>query len=206
MTARPERIFVSCVSSQQDKQAFINFAQLKWQHTPEFLVSPAKGSGIINAYAEPSRLGSDRWAAMVAAYHATRAAVLVVDAGTALTIDAIDDQGQHRGGLIFPGLNLSLNLLEIGTQIEFTSDLTISGKDMFFGRSTETGIVSGARHAIGSLIDRAYNQLAVMNQSGAPVCHLTGGDAVQIKDALQCKCTLDPALVLKGLALIAIAL
>jgi type III pantothenate kinase len=202
---RPEKIYVSCVSSPQYKQQLISYFETKWQLTPDFLISPANGFGITNAYPEPSRLGSDRWAAMVAAYNESQSAVLVVDAGTALTIDAIDAQGKHLGGLIYPGLSLTHNMLETGTQMDFDlNEMELKDSD-FFQNSTEKGIYSGTTQGMASLIDRAYRELMTINHSAEPVCYLTGGDAEQIKNTLQCSCQLEPVLVLKGLALIASA-
>jgi len=202
---KPDSIYVSSVSTTDHKQNLIRHLESKWQITPEFITSPVAGLGITNAYSDASRLGSDRWAAMVAAFHVTQSAVLVVDAGTALTIDAIDDQGQHLGGLIFPGMNLSRNLLASGTQIDFDLKDIPSRHSEFFGNSTEKGIISGTLQASGSLIDRAYGELTAINKKVEPVCYLTGGDAEQIKDTLQCSYVFEPALVLKGLALIAAA-
>ena len=203
----PERILISSVGSVQHRQKLNDILEKKWQMAPEFVTSPSKGFGLSNAYKEPGRLGSDRWAAMIAAYHAVQSAVLVVDAGTALTIDAIDDQGQHLGGLIYPGLLLSRKSLLSGTNIEPEAINTeVNGADLF-GTSTEQGIAFGTLHALSSLIDRAYSQLSeqllAAGASSPPVCYLTGGDAEQIKDALQCAYVLEPSLVLKGLALIA---
>jgi type III pantothenate kinase len=201
---RPARILVSCVSSPNHKQALIASIKNKWQRVPQFLSSPAQGVGVSNAYSEPSRLGSDRWAAMVAAYHIAQMAVLVVDAGTALTVDAIDAKGTHLGGLISPGLQLSRSILDTGTQINIDY-AQMDTSNRFFGTSTEAGIIAGTTYAADGLIERAFNELSAITDSGETRCILTGGDAVQLEKTLQCPCALEPALVLKGLALIATA-
>ena len=205
----PERILISSVGSEQHKQKLNDIFEKKWQMVPEFISSPSKGLGLTNTYKEPERLGSDRWAAMVAVYHAVQSAALVVDAGTALTIDAIDGQGRHLGGLIHPGLVLSRKALLSGTNMKLeTINTDVSGPELF-GKSTEQGIASGTHYALSSLIDRAYSQLSkrlmAAGSSEKPACYLTGGDAEQIKDTLQCPYVFEPSLVLKGLALIATA-
>lgn len=203
----PERILISSVGSAQHKQKLNDVFEKKWQRVPEFLSSPAKGLGLINGYKEPERLGSDRWAAMVAAFHVSQSATLVVDVGTALTIDAIDAQGQHLGGLIYPGLALSQQTLLSATNMEAETINTEVNGPVFFGASTEQGIASGTHHALTSLIDRAYSQLSeqlsAAGSSVKPVGYLTGGDAEQIKDTLKFSYLFEPSLVLKGLALIA---
>ena len=200
---KPGAIFISSVGSEKHKHDLINFFENKWRMSPSFISSPAKGFGVTNAYHQPERLGSDRWAAMIAAYHSTQSAVLVVDAGTALTIDAIDNRGQHLGGLISPGLGLSRTVLASGTNIDFDVADTISPN--LFSQTTEQAIASGSHYALSSLIDYAYRQLdeQFSNSASKPTCYLTGGDAEQIKETLQCPYIYEPSLVLKGLALIA---
>lgn len=67
------------------------------------LSTPAARGGLVNAYADPARLGVDRWLAMLGAWRRLASGFLVVDAGTAVTIDLVDDAGRHRGGAILPG-------------------------------------------------------------------------------------------------------
>jgi len=203
--AQPQGILVSSVSSEQYKKTLVNVCTKLWGLSPEFLDSPVAGFGITNAYKEPASLGSDRWAAMVAAFHAVGSAVLVVDAGTALTIDAIDAQGQHLGGLIAPGLALSRKVLVSATQMDLDEFNPYQATSDFFGCTTEQCITSGTCHAASNLIDQAFAQLSTVNTSKKPVCYLTGGDASRLKDKLQCPYHYQPDLVLKGLALIATA-
>ena len=201
---KPDAILISSVGSEQHKQNLIDLFENKWHIVPAFVTSPAKDFGVVNAYREPTRLGSDRWAAMIAAYQIEQSAVLVVDAGTALTIDAIDDNGRHLGGLISPGLSLSRRTLASDTNMEFGAvDKTSSS---LFASSTEQGIAGGTHYALSSLVEHAYRNFE--EQLGAatnkPRCYLTGGDAEKIKETLECPYTHEPLLVLKGLALIAV--
>jgi type III pantothenate kinase len=63
-------------------------------------------AGVRNLYARPEQLGSDRWAALVGAWDRAQCACLVVSAGTAVTIDALNNQGEFIGGMILPGKQL----------------------------------------------------------------------------------------------------
>ena len=78
----------------------------------EFVVPEPRGHGLTLAYADPSRLGVDRWLAMLAARAATTGPVCVIQAGTAVTFDAVDAAGAHRGGLIIPGPRLMAEALD----------------------------------------------------------------------------------------------
>ncbi|HYD33231.1 MAG TPA: type III pantothenate kinase, partial [Methylophilaceae bacterium] len=75
-----------------------------------WLKAEAQACGVVNSYQSPGRLGTDRWASLIAAWHRYHAPCVVVNAGTALTIDALaereDGQGLFLGGLIVPGLRL----------------------------------------------------------------------------------------------------
>jgi type III pantothenate kinase len=91
-----------------------------WDLAPRWVVPGARQAGVSNGYEHPSRLGADRWVAMIGArWHvlsrgASRPA-LVVMVGTAVTVDALDTDGRFLGGLILPGFGLMLKALEMGT-------------------------------------------------------------------------------------------
>ena len=76
----------------------------KYRLSPEFAESAREQCGVTNAYANPSQLGVDRWLALLAAWNRCKKACVVVDAGTALTVDVVDPHGKHLGGYIVPGL------------------------------------------------------------------------------------------------------
>jgi len=80
-----------------------------------FARSESSACGVTNSYRQARRLGVDRWVAMIGAWAELEAACLVVDAGTAVTIDALDDTGQHLGGQILPSVALMANSLAAQT-------------------------------------------------------------------------------------------
>ena len=71
-----------------------------------FARSEREACGVTNSYRQPRRLGVDRWVAMIGAWAEFGKSCLVVDAGTAMTIDALDGEGRHLGGQIIPGVGL----------------------------------------------------------------------------------------------------
>lgn len=157
--------------------------------------------GLTNSYRHPRRIGVDRWVAMIGARAEFRSAVCVVDAGTAMTIDAVDRAGQHLGGLIVPGLQLMGNALHANT-----SDLppgkraaanTTSGMN-FFAKTTEGALQKGAMTAVCGAVERAVGR---MRSNGyRPQVILTGGDASRILKHLNVDVLHRPNLVLQGLA------
>ena len=96
MLPRSSKIWVSNVSSNFTHSFNSNISLVK---------SQKRYKSLINSYNEPSSLGSDRWLAMIASYEINPGhAFIIVDIGTAVTIDLVDNSGLHLGGVIFPGL------------------------------------------------------------------------------------------------------
>lgn len=157
--------------------------------------------GVTNSYRQARRLGVDRWVAMIGAWGEIQAACLIVDAGTAVTIDVLDDDGQHLGGQILPGVTLMAETLASRTSdipnIQRRAASQGRGMEMF--ASTTAGAVGhGASNAVLGAIERS---LTVLRENGyAPTIVLTGGDASRILKSLGEQPIHRPHLVLQGLA------
>ena len=147
-------------------------------------------------YDDPARIGVDRLAA-ASATHRGQAAV-VVDAGTALTVDAIDAEGTFRGGVITPGLRLGLNALSAGTS--FLPQVELAATTPLLGKNTADGLRSGALHGSAALIEGLCTRMAAALDTPAAI-FLTGGDAPLLHPHIAAVHTCDPGLVLRGLAL-----
>src|SRR3990167_3616527 len=80
-----------------------------------FIIAQKTQCGVRNGYSAPSQLGSDRWAALIAAWHLVRGTCLVVSSGTATTVDALSATGEFIGGLIMPGVDLMQRSLNDAT-------------------------------------------------------------------------------------------
>jgi type III pantothenate kinase len=155
---------------------------------------------VANGYTAPGQLGADRWAAIVGAWMLKRRAVCVIDAGTAVTIDLVADDGRHLGGIIVPGLDLMRAAL-----LRDTSD--ISGFDnqsagplvdgQWFGRDTRSAVDRGAVFALRATLDSAVHEFGELAPDPAVV--VTGGDAERIVPLLAAKVEHRPQLVLEGL-------
>ncbi|MDH3305430.1 MAG: type III pantothenate kinase [Gammaproteobacteria bacterium] len=160
-----------------------------------------QGWGLSNSYTQPRRMGVDRWTAMVGAWAEIQDACLVVDVGTAVTLDAIDDSGTHLGGQILPGVAAMATALASATSdIPSVRPLPArKGADMqMFAQNTAAGVREGARNAVAGAVDRAIRIL--QSNDYAPTTVLTGGDASRILEALSVAPVHRPHLVLQGLA------
>lgn len=153
---------------------------------------------VVNGYAVPQQLGVDRWMALIAARARSREAVLVVSAGTALTVDALAADGCFLGGVIVPGVTLMRQALQTGT----AGVAPPVGDVQAFPRTTADAVESGIVAALCGAIRQQYDYLAA--QAGvAPRCLLSGGDAARIRPHLGLPAEVVPALVLEGIERVA---
>lgn len=161
------------------------------------IVTEASAAGVTCAYAEPSRLGVDRWLAVIAAYEPQRPAI-VIDAGTAITIDAVDGSGIHLGGLIAPGIGLMRHSLYTNT--DRIPDEGESATELL-GSDTRAAVSGGTLHAAAGFIDRVAGKLLATDPDMR--CLLTGGDAERLNAVLETSTEYRPRLVLDGMRRVA---
>jgi len=167
--------------------------------TIHWLKSSAQFGTLKNTYDDPVKLGVDRWAALIAAHQSTDAACLVVNAGTALTVDAID-QNTFIGGVIAPGLHMLHSAF-----IKNTAAVHMDGGDYQpFPRNTQNAAYTGALLSMAGAVAAMYAELEkTAHQS--PVCIVTGGDRKLLIQALEQSFHIntidDEHLVLRGLFL-----
>lgn len=165
-----------------------------------FAKTEIQAFGVTNGYKQPRRMGVDRWVAMIGAFAEFQAACLVVDAGTAVTIDALDDDGVHLGGQILPGVALMADALSSST-----SDIPViaraakgDGDAMsVFASNTSDAVRQGAINAVLGAIDRSIRILR--SNAFEPTIVLTGGDGSRILSAIDEAVVHRPNLVLQGL-------
>ena len=163
---------------------------------PFWLRTPASACGVRNAYAEPQRLGVDRFLAMVAAHAEGRAPCVLAGVGTALTLDALAADGRHLGGLIAPGPQLMQRSL-LGATAQVRPQRP--GQILELADNTADAVASGCWQAAAALIERFATRLAGELGAGASLI-LDGGDAATLLPLLSLPAQLTRDGVLRGLA------
>ena len=188
-----ERVAISNVAGEQ--HANILTKKLAPYTAPSYWIkSTSQAAGVINHYAPATTLGSDRWAALIAAWHFKQAPCVVVNAGTAVTIDALSvtlvnnkSQANFIGGLILPGLNLMQQSLGLATaQLPRFDSETNSAKNKandIFAKNTTDAIHSGALHAIVGAITLMAHELKLQCRQ-EPFIVIGGGNAPVISQLL----------------------
>ncbi len=193
---KPEQLIIASVATNILVLLVFSIVSELWPSVKIKLVKSQEDSyGVTNAYVEADKLGVDRWLALIAAHHYYPGLTCIVDCGTALTVDVIDAEGRHQGGLISPGLVLMKKALANETaRLPYESSVQLEG----LANSTEAGIFNGTLYAAVGLIEHVLH-----NQSIGTQLILTGGDAELIARLLNTPLIIDSDLVFKGLSIIA---
>ncbi len=174
-----------------------------WDLSTRWVVPSAETAGVRNGYDHPSRLGADRWVAVIGAHaHARRRSfegpVLTVMVGTAVTVDAMSSDGQFLGGLILPGHGIMLRALEGGT-----AGLRVpTGEVRDFPTNTSDALTAGGTFAITGAIERMYRLLR-QREGRDPLLLMTGGAGWKVAPALRVAHELHDALIFDGLLALA---
>jgi type III pantothenate kinase len=196
-----DRVLVSNVAGQTFATRLSGVIGMHCSCDLHFARAEREAYGVTNSYRRPRRIGVDRWVAMIGARAEFRSALCVVDAGTAVTIDAMDRDGVHLGGMIVPGLSMMADALHLNT-----SEIPPSRKSAAasatqmnaFASTTEGAVQNGALTAVSGAVERAVR---LMRTAGfRPKVVLTGGDASRILKLLDVNVLHRPNLVLQGLA------
>lgn len=199
---KPHAIGFSCVASQDTidllKSLFPQWNDVKWKQ----LNGNSHFDGIRSLYQDTSKLGADRWAAIIGARTLSKNNSLVISAGTATTIDLLGANGVHYGGWIMPGLSLMQQSLESNTaQLPLA---TRGDAHQGFGTSTNDAIIGGCDAAQVGAIQHALQVAQEMHQPVEKIW-LDGGNAKILAKELEkiskpSSLTIEPSegLVLRG--------
>lgn len=200
---KPDVIGFSCVAGTEAvnhlRALFPQWADLHWRQ----LRGDSTYEGLRSLYQDPSKLGADRWAAIIAARALSKSTSLIVNAGTATTIDLLGSNGVHYGGWILPGLHLMQKSLET-----HTAALPLAQRNELlhgFGTSTNDAIIGGCDAAQVGAIQYALT-LANEMHLGVERIWLDGGNAKVLMNAIAhsnsfqgTKVEISEGLVLRGL-------
>ena len=191
MNAQPLMVRMTSVRGEGETGQVCDWVNSKYS----LQVSQAKVSkqcgAVRNSYKDVNRMGIDRWLAMLAAYDRVGGPCVIVDGGTALTVDILAADGSHEGGYILPGLRLMRSSLVENTGIELSAKTVADSAEP--GHSTEEAVMNGTLAVLLALIEK---------KAMGSILLLTGGDAEVLAAMLpEQKRLLVPSLVLDGLTI-----
>ena len=158
---------------------------------PRMAVVSRYAGGVQCGYRSEEELGIDRWLGVVSAYSKFKRSLIVADLGSAITLDVVNDDGQHLGGYILPGLSLMRESLDRGTvQVSANDNMDDA---IAPANNTSAAVNRGSLFAVIATIEK----LAQRHQA---LLVLTGGDANRIKGVLNIDALYERDLVIDGLS------
>lgn len=165
-----------------------------------FAQSNSESQGLISAYPQAQNLGVDRWLAMLALWVRSKKSFLLVDSGTALTLDVVDGHGQHLGGYILPGFEMQSGALLSTSDTLNTLVNESAGKlpsdSVDLGCSTSEAIGYGILASPVALIEKLMKNAELSSDRLV----FTGGSAAQLQQLIN-QGRLEDDLVMQGLSL-----
>lgn len=171
----------------------------KYFSNEPLIVGPGIKTGISILYHNPTEVGADRIVNSVAAFEKYGGPLIIVDFGTATTFDVVSKKGEYLGGVIFPGIQISLEALFKNTAKLPRIDMLVPEK--VIGKSTVDSIRSGAVHGFTGMIENVVHQIKEELGKNAHVV-ATGGIVDWVASKTSAIDTLDPFLTLNGLRII----
>lgn len=150
--------------------------------------------GLVNSYSDPSRMGVDRWLAMMGAWSAEQGAHLIIDSGTAFKADIIDQSGVHLGGYILPSQDMQRDALLKKTDKVIYQKENAAQFQIAPGQSTEACIDNGI-----NLSQLAFAEYLIATYSASRLW-LTGGNVRWLAEQLNRVNAVTSDLVLDGLS------
>ncbi len=192
----PDWVMISLVSTGDLREGLRRWCVDHWGKEPSFADSVTPVPGLRNAYADPGQLGVDRWLALVAARRLAEGPVVVVDCGTAITMDLLDEDGVFRGGMIVPGRSVFESAFR--TRVPYLA-AAAARAPAFPADNTADAIALGIQTAVVASLDRFVDNARAL-VGCAPAVRLTGGDGPWLDALWNGESTVHENLVLDGLS------
>ena len=201
---RPARVRVANVAGTEVEGKIAGRLQVAFGVQAEFArVSPQCGA-VRCAYTEFQRLGVDRWLAVLAAHRRDPSPALVVDCGSAVTLDLLGGEGEHLGGYIVPGLGLMRRALYSDTDAVKVEAAYTEGMSLGPGCNTQEAVNRGLPLMVLGAIERTYDDLVhrcAVAELQLPRLWFTGGDGALMASLCDRPGEWVEDLVMEGLAL-----
>ena len=201
LKAKIKQVWVSCVGKSNVLSAVTVMVARELGLVVQVASVESFAGELVNAYGDLGRLGVDRWMAAVGARsRIPEGGVIVVDAGTAVTIDYISSDSVFEGGVILPGLVMMHDSL-VGNTVGIASE--IAGVDSVIGKNTPECVNAGVLYGLVGAVERIVKEIISMNIDDSIRLMLCGGDAAKIQSLSDLPFELTPNVIFDGLQVMA---
>ena len=195
---KPEAFRFCNVRGERVTQRILSWSQKHWNLNPIVARVRRECGGVKINYPDVSCLGVDRWLAMLSAFEKSKGACIVVDSGTAFTLDVVNAKGAHLGGYILPGLELMKKGLIANTKIP--PNINAVESTIRLGNSTDEAVLNGSLAALIALIKQSISDL--LAQDLQLTVFFSGGDGKKLMSLTNyANSRSEASLVLDGLAI-----
>ncbi|MFT6406742.1 MAG: type III pantothenate kinase [Arenicella sp.] len=179
-----ESVWLSCVASEQVRNSILSKVESLFGLKAELATVTASAAGMLNSYDDLARLGVDRWVAALGARSIfSQGDLIIIDAGTAVTIDLVSAKNRFEGGAILPGFAIMHDAL-LGRTAGIQSQLQMV--DSVVGKNTRDCVNSGVQYGLLGAIERVVAEMSTLvgasggGAGAAPKLLIMGGDAAEI--------------------------
>jgi type III pantothenate kinase len=195
----PDRIYICSVGSSSFEHRLRESITVLWSVLPVFMATQSHFGALKNGYSDPYQLGVDRWMAMIGARNLVSGPFVVIDAGTAITIDAVNVDN-HLGGLIVPGLQTLRHALVSQTAklSEQCDGLLNEPPPSLLARDTQLAVCGGTLYMAAAFLNTLLVDLYSEMGNHFEIV-VTGGDSKALSSLMSMECIRVEDLVLKGM-------
>ena len=200
----PERVFVANAANKEMGAIIANYCWNNWEVNAEFLSTQKNTLGLTCGYEDFNKLAIDRWLSMLGAWNLHQendmaTSFCVIDCGTFVTVDAVDVDGAHMGGLISPGLEMlqQVSADHLSLKPDSFSDCIWDQKQNLLATNASTEVFAGSYYTVISFIENIISELN--NELKDCSIYFTGGDADAFNHLLNEEVIYHPNLVFEGM-------
>ncbi len=201
-------VIIASVANDSLIKKITAYAKQNWQCHSRRLSTEAAWQQLKNGYTSVEQMGVDRWLAMIAAWalkkeankKKTDGACLVIDCGTAITVDAIDENGQHLGGHIVPGLDLLRQTLIKQTAAVRPESKTDNNLKTSYANDTTGAVNHGSLSMVVDYLQNSWQRF--QQQYPTATLFISGGNGALISELLGEEEAYTKELVLQGMSLV----
>jgi len=194
-------VYVSVVSDDLDNR-ISNYLKKTFSLKPSRIKSTRSLLGVKNGYKYPSKLGDDRWCTIVGSYNLFKKPLILIDCGTAISIDCVDGKARHNGGYILSGFDGYRNSFDQAHNLKNMKGYKIKkSSKISLARETSHAIINGYIMMVNTVVERIYQEYS-KKIDASPMVIVTGSYGEEVLSYSKLKISHEPDLVLKSIGLI----
>ena len=194
-------VYVSVVSDDLENR-ITNYLKKIFSLKPNRIKSTSSLLRVKNGYKYPSKLGDDRWCSIVGSYNLFKKPLILIDCGTAISIDCIDGKARHNGGYILSGFDGYRNSFDQAHNLKNMRDYKIKKSSRIcLARETSHAVINGYILMVNTVVERIYKEFS-RKIDASPLIIVTGSYGQEVLSHSSLKTNYEPDLVLKSIGLI----